>query len=148
MRRVAWLQVWTVCLGMFAAGFGTGTIAQAQTSLSFTAQLKSTFPQSRAVETAAVGSRLCSSISSLSRRCHFTFAAECKARGETADHCTRMAGFCHGCTNAYATCKGDMNAQRTKAKSLTTNCGTCNTAYGRCIQRMVAQYGGKLITVR
>ena len=100
--------------------------------------------QSPSVQTAAI-SNTCSSISSLSRRCHFSFNADCKKRGESKAHCSQMAGFCHACTDAYATCKRDSNAARARSKSGSTDCGVCNAAYGRCIQRMVTQYGGTLL---
>ncbi len=102
----------------------------------------SELPQSQVIDTIAASST-CSSISSLSRRCHFTFDAECKKRGESKGHCIRMAGFCHACTDAYATCKSGATASRGNSSS--TNCGICNVAYGRCIERMVKQYGGSLV---
>lgn len=104
-------------------------------------------PQTIPVQ-AAAPSNTCSSISSMSRRCHFTFAAECKKRGESKAHCTRMAGFCHACTDIYAKCKGAALADRKKKKSASTNCAGCNAGYSQCIDRMVIQYGGKLIKVR
>ena len=134
--------------------------ASAQSALSFTGQLRSAYPQSTLAEPVAAVPRTCSSISNLSRRCFFTFGKECKARGESKDHCTRMSGFCHGCTDAYATCKGEQNALAQKAlaqKALAqkagaqkveasgTDCTRCNVVYGQCISRMVAQYGGKLV---
>ena len=125
-----------------------GPSAQAQGVLAFSAQVKAALPQSRIVEDAASPSRLCTSISSKSRRCFFTFHKECEKRGESKDHCTRLSGFCHGCTDAYATCKGAQNTAREKTRTASTNCATCNTAYDICIRRMVEQYGGKLITVK
>lgn len=122
--------------------------ASAQSALSFTGQLRSVYPQSTMAEPTAAVARTCSSISSLSRRCHFTFAKSCKARGESKDHCTRMSGFCHGCTDAYATCKGAQSAAAQNAGGGGTDCTRCNVAYGQCISRMVAQYGGKLIKVK
>ena len=142
-RLVAFLAL--CCVGLMA--FGT-TRADAQSALSFTGQLRSAHPQSTIAEPIAAVARTCSSISSLSRRCHFTFDKECKKRGESKDHCIRMSGFCHGCTDAYATCKGQQNAASQKAGAPATDCTRCNVAYGQCISRMVQQYGGKLITVK
>ena len=133
-----------LCLGLLAvcvAVIISPASSQAQGVLAFSGQLKSAYPQSTVVEIAAATSRACSSISSKSRRCFFTFAKDCKARGESQEHCTQMSGFCHACTDAYATCKGDANAARVKSKSASTNCATCNDAYSRCIDRMTAQYG-------
>ena len=81
--------------------------------------------------------RQCTSISSKSNRCHQTFAADCKKRGQSALHCAQMAGFCHGCTDAYAMCKGDMQKVREQQKTSSADCTTCNSHYSRCIQRMV-----------
>jgi len=122
-----------------------GGPADAQGVLSFTGQVRSAYPQSTMAEAAAAGTRTCSSISSLSRRCFFTFAKECKKRGESRAHCLQMDGFCHGCTDAYATCKGDAARLQQRTKSASMDCSSCNAAYSRCIQRMVQQYGGKLI---
>ena len=69
-------------------------IADAQSALSLTGQLRSAYPQSTLAEPIAAVARSCSSISSLSRRCYFTFDKECKKRGESKEHCTRMSGFC------------------------------------------------------
>jgi hypothetical protein len=80
-------------------------------------------------------SNVCSSTSSVSRRCHFTFNRECKARKESADHCKRMTGSCHACTDQYVACK-----KAAKRK----NCAGCNTAYSACIATMVKTYGGRL----
>jgi hypothetical protein len=122
--------------------------ANAQSVLSFTGQLRSAYPQSTLAEPIAAVERTCSSISSKSRRCFFTFFKECQKRGESKEHCTRMSGFCHSCTDAYATCKGDQNVASQKAGAKATDCSTCNVAYGRCINRMVEQYGGKLIKAK
>jgi hypothetical protein len=119
--------------------------AAAQSVLSFTGQLRSVYPQSTLAEPVAAVERTCSSVSSLSRRCFFTFYKGCEKRGDSKEHCTRMSGFCHACTDAYATCKGDQNAAKGKANAGSANCSTCNVAYGRCINRMVEQYGGKLV---
>ena len=103
--------------------------------------------QSLMVERVAAGEKQCTSISSKSRRCHFTFGVECKKRKAGKEHCTRMDGFCHACTDQYALCKGD--AVKAGAKSgKGSDCGACNAGYDRCIESMVKQYGGKLITVR
>jgi hypothetical protein len=123
-------------------------MAAAQSALSIAGQVRSAFPQSPLAEPAAAVARTCSSISSLSRRCFFTFYKECEKRGDSKEHCARMSGFCHACTDAYATCKGSQTAAKTKSNAATTNCATCNVAYGRCIGRMVEQYGGKLIKAK
>jgi hypothetical protein len=122
--------------------------ANAQGALSFTGQLRSAYPQSPMAEPAAAVARTCSSISSLSRRCHFTFDKACKKRGESKDHCIRMSGFCHGCTDAYATCKGQQSGASQKAGAPATDCTRCNVTYGQCISRMVEQYGGTLVKVK
>jgi len=139
---------WLIALILGLAGvlLASNTSAQAQGVLSFTGQVRSAYPQSTLVE-AATATRTCSSISSLSRRCFFTFAKACKKRGESRAHCLQMDGFCHGCTDAYATCKGDAARLQQKTNAASMDCSMCNAAYGRCIQRMVKQYGGKLITV-
>jgi hypothetical protein len=80
-------------------------------------------------------SNVCSSTSSVSRRCHFTFNRECKARAESPDHCKRMMGYCHACTNQYVACKKASNRK---------NCTSCNAAYSDCIATMVKTYGGTL----
>lgn len=103
--------------------------------------------QSRIVELAATTERQCTSISSKSRRCHFTFATECKKRGAGKEHCTRMDGFCHACTDQYAFCKSDA-AKAASKSAKPSDCGGCNAAYDRCIESMVKQYGGNLATVR
>jgi hypothetical protein len=139
-RRLAVLG-WLLC-GLLVVG-SIGVHAQA--SLSFAGQLRSAHPQSLLPTPVASMPKACSSISSLSRRCYFTFDKECKARGESRDHCIRMSGFCHGCTDAYASCKGDQARIREKTHAAATDCSTCNAAYGRCISRMVEQYGGKLL---
>ncbi len=142
-RHVARLAYY--CLGvmmLFTA------IADAQSALSLTGQLRSAYPQSTFAEPIAAVARSCSSISSLSRRCHFTFDKDCKKRGESKDHCTRMSGFCHGCTDAYATCKGAQNSASRQAGASGTDCTRCNVAYGQCISRMVQQYGGRLEKVK
>jgi hypothetical protein len=133
------------CVGVMVVGT---TSAAAQSALSFTGQLRSVHPQSTIAEPIAAVARTCSSISSLSRRCHFTFDKACKKRGESKDHCIRMSGFCHGCTDAYATCKGQQNAASQKSGAAATDCTRCNVAYGQCISRMVQQYGGTLIKVK
>jgi hypothetical protein len=127
---------------------GQTSDATAQSVLSFTGQLRSVYPHSTLAEPVAAIERSCSSISSLSRRCFFTFYKGCEKRGESKEHCTRMSGFCHACTDAYATCKGDQNAAKSKANAESANCSTCNVAYGRCINRMVEQYGGKLVRAK
>jgi hypothetical protein len=124
---------------------GASQDATAQSALSFTGQLRSAYPQSTLAEPVAAVERTCSSISSLSRRCFFTFYKACEKRGESKAHCTRMSGFCHACTDAYATCKGGQNAAKSKAAGAPVNCSSCNVTYGRCINRMVEQYGGKLV---
>ena len=86
-----------------------------------------------------VAANACSSTSSLSRRCHFTFGSACKARKESPEHCTRMLGYCHSCTDQYVACK---SSHRSKG------CAPCNTAYDGCIRTMVKTYGGKLIKAR
>ncbi len=80
-------------------------------------------------------SNVCSSTSSLSRRCHFTFNRECTARKESPDHCKRMMGYCHSCTDQYVACKKAANRK---------NCASCNAAYSACISTMVKTYGGTL----
>jgi hypothetical protein len=133
---------------MFAVALlvvGAPPLAEAQGVLSFSGQIKSAYPQSTMIEPVATVSAACSSISNLSRRCFFTFAKSCKARGESKDHCTRMSGFCHACSDAYATCKGRAAVARSNSGASATNCTQCNVDYGRCIQRMVQQYGGSLV---
>jgi hypothetical protein len=143
LRRAAIGLVSLALACVFVAG-QTSNVA-AQSVLSFTGQLRSAYPQSTLAEPVAAIERSCSSISSLSRRCFFTFYKGCEKRGESKEHCTRMSGFCHACTDAYATCKGDQNAAKSRTNAGSANCSTCNIAYGRCISRMVEQYGGKLI---
>ena len=82
-----------------------------------------------------VASNACSSTSSLSRRCHFTFGQACKARKESPEHCTRMSGYCHSCTDQYVACRSSHKGK---------GCASCNTAYDACIGTMVKTYGGKL----
>jgi hypothetical protein len=135
-------------LGCAAVLLRAPSTVEAQGVLSFSGQIRSAYPQSTMIETIATVSATCSSISNLSRRCFFTFDKSCKARGESKDHCTRMSGFCHGCTDAYATCKGRAAAAKTSTGAASTNCTQCNVAYGRCIQRMVQQYGGSLVRAR
>ena len=143
MFLISRLRCMRACLALLGALYALSGAAEGQGVLGFTGQIRSALPQSTVVEPVAAVSRTCSSISSKSRRCHFTFALDCKKRGETREHCTRMSGFCHACTDAYATCKGDANVVKEKTKAQSTDCASCNVAYSRCIQRMVEQYGGK-----
>ena len=124
---------------------GIGGHVQAQTAT--VAGSKAVSNQIGMIVSVASADRQCTSISSKSRLCHFTFAAECKKRGETKQHCAQMDGFCHACTDQYAMCKGDA-AQAGSKSGKPSDCGACNAAYDRCIESMVKQYGGKLITVR
>jgi hypothetical protein len=146
LRRAALGLVSLALVCVLWAGQTSG--ATAQSALSFTGQLRSPFPQSTLAEPVAAVARTCSSISSLSRRCFFTFYKGCEKRGGSKEHCTRMSGFCHACTDAYATCRGDQTAAKSKASTEATNCSTCNVAYGRCINRMVEQYGGTLVKAK
>jgi hypothetical protein len=146
LRRAGAAIVWGAMALILAAA--SAPEAAAQSALSFTGQLRSAYPQSTIAEPAAAIAKTCSSISSMSRRCFFTFYKECEKRGESKEHCTRMRGFCHGCTDAYATCKSDRRTTAAKSNSASTDCAPCNAAYGRCISRMVEQYGGKLIKTK
>ncbi len=135
-------------LALMVACTSAGTVASAQTTFAAAGQFISVYPRSKMAEPVAVVPRTCTSISSKSRRCFFTFAKNCKARGASKEHCTRMSGFCHGCTDAYATCKGEQNIAAQKSGASGTDCSQCNIAYDRCISRMVEQYGGALIKVK
>ena len=114
--------------GLLCLGASLGA-AQARALGSATAPLGS----QRLIE--PVASNACSSTSSLSRRCHFTFGNACKARKEHPEHCARMLGYCHSCTHQYVACKSSHKSK---------GCAPCNTAYDTCIETMVKTYGGNL----
>ena len=124
--------------------FGCGGEAHAQV-VSDVGGGRPALNRSRVIVPAGGTDRQCTSISSKSRRCHFTFALECKRRGESKQHCAQMDGFCHACTDQYAMCKGDA-AKTGERAGKPADCGPCNTGYDRCITSMVKQYGGKLVT--
>ena len=132
-----------VWLCLIVAGSGGEVLAQA---VSGVGGGRPALSQSLIIVPAGGTDRQCTSISSKSRRCHFTFAVECKKRGQSKQHCTQMDGFCHACTDQYALCKGDA-AKAGEKGGKPAECGSCNGAYDRCITSMVKQYGGKLVTV-
>ena len=145
MKTAVWLTRLSTCVAVLGAVMVFGSPAEAQGLLSFAGQAKAAFPQSRIAEPIAAIPRLCTSISSKSRRCYFTFYKACEKRGESKEHCARMSGFCHACTDAYSACKGDANRANLAGKTPGIDCSTCNVAYDRCIVRLVDQYGGKLV---
>jgi hypothetical protein len=77
----------------------------------------------------------CNSVSFMSRRCTMVFSKECVKKGQSAETCQTMRGYCHACTDQYVRCKTEVLAAKANNR-----CAPCNEAYGACLRTMRAAY--------